>query len=595
MAGRFSVETIFRAIDRVTRPVSRMANNSNRNFRAMERGVARFSRSVDSAAQTAQSAAMKIGVALAGTFAASASAMGIGVEFEHELIKAGAKLPGMVHKGTLAYQELGAAIRDVGATTEFTARQAAQGGGFMAMAGFTQQDIVQSLPGLADLSTVADADIARSSDIATDLLGSFNLMKRTGDATKDAVANQKALVYMTDILSKTITSANVNTEHFFETMKLAGPPAVAAQQSVEMLAGAVAVLGNAGIKGSQGGTMLRRVLKGISSPSASGARIMRELGVSVEDATTGGFRPMVDVLEDLRTSLSNLPVVDRVKVIQKIFDVQGQTAVNILLNNIDAWREYENTLQGAAGTTKQLAEVIRSSTQNRLKSMRSVLEDIAIGAFELSEGSLTKLIDRTVQWTRANKDMLSEDLGKFFETLMTNIGPIADGFLAVTKALIGLIALNMGLKTLAATFALLNAAMLLGPAGLAVAAILAGSAGVAAIASGALNPSAVWEELQQTGGSISGFGGAIGEVGGGVGVLLDSLRTLNLQASEKEDRETANREGWSQPSILQGATHSFDQPTDVTEIRIFTDPGITAEPVTPLKRGKLVIKPSGGM
>lgn len=48
MAGRFSVEAVFKAIDRVTAPVSKMQNNVNRFFRVTKSGLSSLNRSVDS-------------------------------------------------------------------------------------------------------------------------------------------------------------------------------------------------------------------------------------------------------------------------------------------------------------------------------------------------------------------------------------------------------------------------------------------------------------------------------------------------------------------------------------------------------------------
>ena len=46
MAGRFSVEAVFRAIDRVTAPVNRMQNRVGKFTRSMQRGFTRLDRTL---------------------------------------------------------------------------------------------------------------------------------------------------------------------------------------------------------------------------------------------------------------------------------------------------------------------------------------------------------------------------------------------------------------------------------------------------------------------------------------------------------------------------------------------------------------------
>jgi TP901 family phage tail tape measure protein len=65
--------------------------------------------------------------------------------------------------------------RQLGATTSFTATDAAGGQGFLAMAGFTPQAIRDAMPGMLSLAKAAGQDLASAADIGSNILTGFNL------------------------------------------------------------------------------------------------------------------------------------------------------------------------------------------------------------------------------------------------------------------------------------------------------------------------------------------------------------------------------------------------------------------------------------
>src|SRR5699024_5782499 len=75
--------------------------------------------------------------------------------------------------------------KDLGRTTSFSASQAADAMGFLAMAGFKTNDIIKVMPGTLSLAAAGQMDIARTADIASNVLTGFGLeaaeMNRVAD------------------------------------------------------------------------------------------------------------------------------------------------------------------------------------------------------------------------------------------------------------------------------------------------------------------------------------------------------------------------------------------------------------------------------
>src|SRR5690606_24095082 len=98
--------------------------------------------------------------------------------------------------------------RDLGASTQFTAGQAADAQGFLAMAGFKQQAIIAAMPGMLDLAKAGDTDLAATADIASNILSGLGMQA-------------SEMGRMGDVLTATFSNSNTNLQMLGETMKYA--------------------------------------------------------------------------------------------------------------------------------------------------------------------------------------------------------------------------------------------------------------------------------------------------------------------------------------------------------------------------------------
>jgi len=174
----FAVSTIFKAKDAVTTAFKRMGTaadkfgrKSKSSFAMANRSALTFKKTVG-AILTAGILRRGFGLLAQGIRTAATEF----VTFDDAITKAGAKFPAVIKRGTDEFKRLQAVARGVGATTKFSATEAAEGLDFLAMAGFNAEQAMAALPAVTNLAVVADADLARATDIASDALGSFNLM-----------------------------------------------------------------------------------------------------------------------------------------------------------------------------------------------------------------------------------------------------------------------------------------------------------------------------------------------------------------------------------------------------------------------------------
>lgn len=443
MAGRFSVEAVFKAVDRVTAPVSRMQNRVGKFTRGAGQGFHKLNRSVEKFSNGVKRGAVVVAASTALIGAALAGVVTTGAQFEQTIVNAAAKFPGEIRRGTEAFKALEEAARQTGKTTEFTASQSAEALNFLAMAGFSAEGAVAALPGVVDLATAASIDLATASDIATDSLGALGL------ATKDTAQLQKNLARVNDVMAKTATTANTSIEAMFEALKEAGPLAVTAGQSFETTAALIGELANSGKKGSDAGTILKNVFTRLAAPVAKGAKLLNRFGVQTKDAN-GDLLDVVDILGQLDKSLAGLGTAERSGVLEGIFGKIPLAGVNILLQSgSKRLNEYRRELEGASGASSTMATVMRDTVQGRLNSLKSAVEGVSISIFSMNRGPLVDVIERLTDWTRANEQLIATGFGDFvanaippLKTFAGFIGSIANFIFELGSGL-GIVAAKM--------------------------------------------------------------------------------------------------------------------------------------------------------
>lgn len=495
MAGRFKVETVFAGIDRVTKPVDRMSRRVNRFGRTAEARFAMVQRrlaGIGRAASMLGTAGLAGGIFLAQR--ALRSAIVTGAEFEQTMVNAAVKFPEGIRKGTKEFAELEAVVRRVGATTEFTASEAAQGLDFLAMAGFNAKQSMAALPKLVDLATASQTDLATASDIATDSLGAFGL------ASDDAAVRAKNLQRISDVLAKTTTTANTDMVQLFETIKGAAPVAQAAGISLETFAASAGVMANAGIKSTVGATSLKNAFTRLADPSV--IKFLGRMGVAVTDGA-GNFRDFFDILEDTRKATSKLGTQQKTTALDTIFGKRAIAGMNAIMNNgAEANKKYRTQLEGSTGAASEMATVMRDTLMGRFKTLISSTESLGLTLFNLKKGAMSEFLEGAIAWVRhldeavlANEEFGASIIDGIGETLFGVIGVLGLflGAMIVAKAITmafqsALLVFNIAMLAFKGVMALataatwlFNAAMLANPFGLILVAVAAVAVAVAAL------------------------------------------------------------------------------------------------------------------
>ncbi|WP_073955788.1 phage tail tape measure protein [Thalassospira sp. TSL5-1] len=336
------------------------------------------------------------GMAVGGGALALGSRMaGAGIDFGEQMSAVGAIA--RLDQTSEAMAALRQQAKELGATTSFSASEAASGMQFLAMAGFDANEVLQTMPGMLDLAKAGATDLATTADIASNVLSGFGMkaseMGRLGD-----------------IMTATFTRSNVDLTMLGETMKYTAPIAKEFGASVEDVAAMSGMLGNVGIQGSMAGTALRSLFSRMSKPPKEAAAAMKELGVSTMDAN-GNARDMVAILADVAKSTEGMGSAQR---LAQLTAIAGQEAGAAFATLIDqggsgAITQFIDILNNSMGETTRVAKQMGDNASGDIKSFWSAVEGMNIALTDTNDAPLRSLIQSATGVVRSVTSWVQEN------------------------------------------------------------------------------------------------------------------------------------------------------------------------------------------
>ena len=378
--------------------------------------------------------AVGVGAVVAGM----TKAIRTGIEFEDTFLRATAKIKGGVKQGSEEFNKLELLVLELGAKTEFSTSEAAQGLDFWAKAGKTTNEIMQLLPKSLDMATASGLDLARASDIISDAIGIFNL--NSADMNELSANTDRIM----DVMSKTVTMTNTSMDELFETSKIAGGIFTTAGQSIETFNASVAILADNSMKGSVAGTNLRAIMAKLASPVAQAREVLDSLGVSISDED-GNMRDFADILDDLKNATKDFGNSQQLAIFKVLAGQEAMNGLNFLVKEGgDKLRQYRTELEKSSGSTKELADLFRTDTKADWDNFTSAIEGLAITLFKY----LQPAIKVVLQSITGLIDLFNEITGdcKTLKILFIGLGIIIlSTFAPVSAAIIGITLLFAGL------------------------------------------------------------------------------------------------------------------------------------------------------
>lgn len=383
MASRYEISTIFKMIDNWSGPMKKIAGSSTVLAKKVSADMQRTKMQIQAAGQamkTMAGVAVAAGAALAGkTVVDSVKTY---VEFEDAVTKAGSKFKDIdvtsaEYNQTL--EKLQASAREVGALTKFSAVDSANALDKMAMAGLTSEQSMGMLMGTTNLAAAVGLDLTSAVDMATDAMGAFNLVSEDQDQIS---TNMNRIA---DVVAKTTNMANLDMNMWFESVKMGASTFTSLGGTIEEFSAYAGTLANAGIKGGMAGNALKNIMLNLSAPAKAGADALKELGISVFDAS-GRMKPITEIMKQFEKNLAGVADDRKAALLNDIFGKEQISSFNVLLSaGTENLTEFTKTLENSGGTAEAIAGAQMKSFAGMIEQLKSAWQDkqLSLGkAFE---------------------------------------------------------------------------------------------------------------------------------------------------------------------------------------------------------------------
>lgn len=427
--------------------------------KSVQKNLKKMEASFDKIANKANRVGKNLSVRLTAPIAGfGALALRTAGEFEASMnrVEAKAKI------AEVSIEKLTEQAKELGRTTQFSARQAAEAQEVLATAGFDSTQIYGALPGVLDLAAAGTIELARAADFTAITMRAFN------------IPSEKAAT-IADLLAKGNVIASQSVEDLGSALAKAGNAGAAFGLSIEDTSAALSVLANSNLRAEEGGIALTNFLANIQAPASKAKKQVEAFGLSLT-GLDGRLLPVSDLLDTF-----NKAGIEAANAAE-FFGTKTLRTFLALDKGKESLAEFNEELSNRNGKAAELAAANLEGLNGELTKLKSAFEGLQIaiadaGLLDFATQLVTGIGGLVSTISALNPELLKT--ATIVAGVVAAIGPAVLIFGALAGAAASLV-------TLPATFAALGVsigglgtviASIASPVGLVVAAL--GTIGVA--------------------------------------------------------------------------------------------------------------------
>jgi TP901 family phage tail tape measure protein len=269
-------------------------------------------------------------------------------------------------------QGLSRTALQIGKDTKFGAGEAAIGIEELAKAGVSIPDIMGgAATATAALAAAGGVDLPVAAEIASNAMNVFN---KTGGE----------MAGVADTISGAVNASAIDMNDYKFSIAAVGAVANAFGFTLEDTTTAIALMGNAGIKGSDAGTSLKSMFLNLQPTTKSATKAMHELGLITEDGTnqffdaTGKVKSFAEIAGILQHATKDLTEQQKLQALETIFGSDAIRAATIVAKaGTEGVRELEAAQAASGGATAAMA-ARQDNLAGSLEQLKGSIETAAI-------------------------------------------------------------------------------------------------------------------------------------------------------------------------------------------------------------------------
>lgn len=259
--------------------------------------------------------------------------------------------------------------KDMGATTRFSASEAADAMGFLALAGWDTNQILAATPAMLDLASAGSLQLATAADIVTDTMSAFNMQASEAGKASDIFAQAQA-------------KSNTSVEQLGEAFKYSSANAHAAGMNLAQTAAVMGTLANSGIKGSMAGTTFNAMLTDLRKGAEDGKVAIGDMSVALYNSN-GTMRDLGSIMGDVEKATAGMTTAERDAALGGVFHERSIRGVNIMLETgSKKYKELEKKMYESEGAAEKMATTMEDNVGGAFRELKSKTEGLLISLGE---------------------------------------------------------------------------------------------------------------------------------------------------------------------------------------------------------------------
>jgi TP901 family phage tail tape measure protein len=321
---------------------------------------------------SAGSSVAGFGLAFAAPFAGAVMA---GTKFQNVLLNIGAS----TGQTAAQLESVRAASMSMSQSLGVGPTEAAQGMLELLKAGMSLQDVLGGAGKSAiEFARVGNIDVATAAVVMSDAMNVFGVSASEAANTMSAAAD----------------ASSTSIEGMTQAFSMSSAVAALANQSIGDLSAALAILANAGVKGSDAGTSIKTMLLRLMAPTDDAIGGMNQLGLSVQSfrGADGKILPMVEIIRVLNGQLKNLDKTAQDDVLRKIFGSDAIRAAAILTSSgVEGFEKMQDSMKQALPVGEKF-KMLMSGMMGAGVALMGALERLAIATSDALGPAIAKVV-----------------------------------------------------------------------------------------------------------------------------------------------------------------------------------------------------------
>lgn len=298
-----------------------------------------------------------------GRYVKSAFALGSVTAFGRSVVKVGsdfedamARVRAVTDASAMELKTMKNEAERLGATTRYTATEAANALENLTRNGMSAAQATRSLSGVLQLAQANSIGLAEAADMVTNTMNMFGL-------------SVKDVSRINDTLSSTAANSATDVTLLYEALVNAAPVANTLGFSLEETSAAIGALAQKGVKGADAGTQLRMALVKLSDPKIT--KKLRDHGVAIDEETmkSDGLLGTINKLREANLSLTDLT---------DIFSQKGAAGMSQLISAYGDFERLIGVTGNSAGTTERMFSQSVGTMRENIDTLNSAWEAFLI-------------------------------------------------------------------------------------------------------------------------------------------------------------------------------------------------------------------------